>query len=104
MLIRDASEVETLKNALAEAQKKPEEELAARQKHESRVEEVRQELKDAINKCESLERKVADRDSELPKALQSTQESRAEAHGTLWEIQEAKRITAGKALICRTNL
>ena len=40
MLIVDASEVETLKNALAEAKKEVEEEQATHQKHESRVEEV----------------------------------------------------------------
>ena len=40
--------VKTLKNALAEAKKVLEEERAARRKHESRVEEVQQELKDAI--------------------------------------------------------
>nr|XP_040243744.1 uncharacterized protein LOC120963224 [Aegilops tauschii subsp. strangulata] len=84
----DASEVESLKNAPAEAQKKAEEERAARQKHESTVEVVQQELKDAISKCESLECKVADRDSELAKALQSAQEARVEAKGALREIQE----------------
>ena len=71
MLTGVASEVETLKNALAKAKKEAEEERAARQKHESRVEEVQQELKDAISKCESLECKISDRDSELAKALQS---------------------------------
>ena len=35
---------------------KAEKEQAARKKHESRVREVQQELKDAIKKCESLER------------------------------------------------
>ena len=79
MLIGDASEVETLKSTLAEAKKEAEEERAARQKHESRVEEVQQELKDAIRKCESLERKILDQNSELAKALQSAQEARVEA-------------------------
>lgn len=86
MLIGDVSEAETLKSALAEAKKKAEEERGACQKHESRVEEVQQELKDAISKGESLERKIADQDSELAKALQSAQEARAEAQGTLREI------------------
>ena len=71
LLIADASEVETLKSALAEAKKEAEEERAACLKHESRVEEVQQELKDAISKCESLERKISDQNSELAKALQS---------------------------------
>ena len=71
--------MESLKNALAEAQKKAEKEKAARKKHESRVGEVQQELKDAAMKCESLERKIADQESELAKAHQSAQEARVEA-------------------------
>ena len=82
--------MESLKNALTEAQKKAEKEQAARKKHESRVGEVQQELKDSIKKCESLERKIADQESELAKARQSAQEARVEAQGTLREIQEAK--------------
>ena len=93
------SEVEALKSALAEAKKEAEEELAARLKHESRVEEVQQELKDAISKCESLERNIADQETALTKARQSTQDARVEAQGTLQEIQEARKITAGKAFI-----
>ena len=45
---------------IAEAKKEAEEERASCLKHDSRVEEVQQELKDAISKCESLERKIAD--------------------------------------------
>ena len=78
--------MESLKNALTEAQKKVEKEQAARLKHESRVEEVQQELKDAISKCESLERKIADQNSELAMALQSAQEARAEAQNVCREI------------------
>ena len=55
MLIVDASEVETLKSVLAEAKKEADEERAARQKHEARLDEVQQELTYAIKKCESLE-------------------------------------------------
>ena len=40
-------EVEPLKSALAEGKKEAEEERASHLKHESRVEEVQQELKDA---------------------------------------------------------
>jgi len=71
MLIADACEVETLKSLLANAKKEAEEERAARLKHEPRMEEVQQELKDAIRKCESLEHKILDQKSELAKALQS---------------------------------
>ena len=56
------------------------------------MEEVHQELKDAIRKCESLERKNSDQKSELSKALQSAQEARAEAQNACREIQEASRL------------
>ena len=97
MLIADASEVKTLKSALAKAKKEAEEERATRQNHESRVEGVQQELKDAISKCESLDRKISDQDSELAKALQSAKEAQVEAQGACRDIQEAKQITVGKA-------
>ena len=90
MFAADTSEVEALKSALAEARKEADEERSSRLKHESRVEEVQQELKDAISKCESLERKISNRDSKLAKALQSTQEARVEAQGAFREMQEAK--------------
>ena len=48
MLIVDTSEVEALKSALAEAKKEVDKERTAHQKHEARLEEVQQELKDAI--------------------------------------------------------
>ena len=54
------------------------------------VGEVQQELQDTVKKCESLERKNADQESELAKARQSAQEARVEAQGALQEIQEAK--------------
>ena len=97
LLIADAFEVDALKSALAEAKKEAEEKRAARLKHESRVSEVQQELKDAISKCESLEHQVLDQKSELSKALQSAQEARTEAQNACREIQEAKKIEAGKA-------
>ena len=67
------------------------------------VGEVQQELEDAVKKCESLERDIADQETELAKACQSTQEARVEAQGTLREIQEAKQIAAGKAFIMQSK-
>ena len=95
--------METLKDALAVAQKRAVEEQAAREKHEARVEEVQQEVQDAVKKCESLERKITDQESELAKARQSAQEARVEAQGALREIQEAKEIAAGKAFIMQSK-
>ena len=52
-----------------------------------------------MKKCESLEHKLADQESELAKARQSTHDARVEAQGALQEIQEARKIAAGKAFI-----
>ena len=81
MFAADTSEVGALKSELAEAKKEVEEERSSHLKHESRVEEVQQELKDAMSKCESLERKISDQNSKLTKALQSAKEARIEAQG-----------------------
>src|SRR3989337_2758351 len=98
-----ATEVEALKKALAEAQKRAAEEQSVREKHEAKVGEVQQELQDAVKKCESLERKITDQESKLAKAHQSTQEAWVEARGALQEIQEARKITAGKAFIMQSK-
>ena len=90
--------METLKKALAEAEERAAKEQATREKHEARVGEVQQELH-AVKKCESLERNIADQASELAKARQSAHDARVEAQGALQEIQEARKITAGKAFI-----
>ena len=89
--------METLKKVLAEAQKKAAKEQATREKHEGRVDEVQQELQDTVKKCESLERNIADQESELAEARQSAQDAWVEAQGALQEIQEARKIAAGKA-------
>ena len=94
-----STEVETLKKALADAEERAAKEQAARKKHEARVGEVQQELQDALKKYESLERQHADQEFELAKARQRAQEARAKAQGALQEIQEAKKIAAGKAFI-----
>ena len=98
-----AIEVETLKKVLAEAKKKAAKEQAAREKHEARVGEVQQELQDAVKKCESLERDIADQETELVKARQSVHDAQVEAQGTLQEIQEARKIMASKAFIMQSK-
>ena len=60
--------MESLKNALTEGQKRAAQEQAAREKHEARVEEVQQELQDAVKKCESLERDISVQETKLAKA------------------------------------
>ena len=50
-----------------------------------------------MKKYESLERDVLAQEIELANARQSAEEARVEAQGALQEIQEAKKIAAGKA-------
>ena len=91
------TEVEALKKALGEAERKAVKEQAARKKLKARVSEVQQELRDAVSKCETLERDASARETELAKARQSTETARNEAQGALQEIQEAQKIATGKA-------
>ena len=56
-----------------------------------------------MKKCESLERDIAAQETELAKARQSAQDARVEAQGALQEIQEAKKIAAGKAFIMQSR-
>ena len=48
-----------------------------------------------MKKCEALEHKNADQESELAKARQSAQDTRVESQGALQEIQEARKIAMG---------
>ena len=81
--VRAATEVEVLKQALAEAEEKAAEEKATREKHEARLDEVQQELQGAVKKCESLEHDLKEQESELANACQSAHDARAEAQGAL---------------------
>ena len=92
-----ATEVDALKKALAEVEGKVVEQQAAWKKLEARVKEVQQELQDAVKKCEALEHDASVQGAELAKARQSTKTERNEAQAALQEIQEAKKITTGKA-------
>ena len=92
-----ATEVEALKNALTEAEGKAVHQQAAHKKLKTRVGEIQQELQDTVRKCEALEREASVRETELAKARQSTEAAQNEARGALQEIQEAKKISVGKA-------
>ena len=91
------TEVEALKKALAEVEGKAVKEQATRKKLKARVNEVQQELQDAVRKCETLERDASAQETELAKARQSVETARSEAQDALQEIQEARKIAAGKA-------
>jgi len=95
--IEATTEVEALKKALDEAEGKAVKEQATRKKLKARVNEVQQELQDTVRKCETLERDASVQEIELAKARQSAETARNEAQGALQEIQEARKITTGKA-------
>ena len=78
-----ATEFKVLKKALAEAEEKAAKEQAARKKLKARLNEVQQELQDAMKTCETLECDVSTRETELAKARQSAEEARVEAQGAL---------------------
>ena len=91
------TEVEALKKAVAEAERKAAAERALREKHEARVIEAEQELQEAVKKCETLEQSLTEKESELTKAHQATSDARGETQSALQGIQEARKIAAGKA-------
>ena len=80
------TEVEALKKALAEAEGKAVKEQAARKKLKARLNEVQQEIQDAVKRYETLEGEVLARQTVLSKARQSTEVVRVEAQGSLPEI------------------
>ena len=90
-------EVEALKKAVAEAEKKAAPEQALREKHEARVIKAEQELQEAVRKCETLEQSLTEKESKLARAHQATCNAQGETPGALQEIQEARTIAAGKA-------
>ena len=92
-----ATEVEALRKALGEAEEKAVQQQAARKKLKARVKEIQQDLQDAVKKCETLEHDASAQGAELTKARQSAETARNEAQAALQEIQEAKKIAAGKA-------
>ena len=92
-----ATEVEALRKASGEAEEKVVQKQVARKKSKARVKEIQQELQDAVKKCEALEHDASVQGTKLAKARQSMETARNEAQAALQEIQEAKKITAGKA-------
>ena len=50
-----------------------------------------------MKKCETLEQSLTEKESELTRAHQAARDARGETQGALQEIQEARKIAAGKA-------
>ena len=91
------TEVEALKKVVAVAEKKATTEQALREKHEARFIKAKEELQEAVRKCETLEQSLTEKESELTEAHQATNDARGETQSTLQGIQEARKIAAGKA-------
>ena len=91
------TEVEALKKVVAEAEKKAATEQVLHEKHEARVIKAEQELQEAVRKCETLEQSLTEKESELTRAHQAARDARGETQGALQEIQETRKIAAGKA-------
>ena len=92
-----SAEFEALKKAVADANEKAAAEQAIREKHEARVITAERELQEAVKKSEGLEQSLVGKESELAQALQATEDAREEARGAVRDIQEARKVAAGKA-------
>ena len=82
------------------AEKKTATEQALREKHEARVVEAERELQEAVGRNESLEQSLSLKETELAQALRTASEAREEAQAALKDIQEARKIAAGKGGFC----
>nr|XP_020147249.1 uncharacterized protein CG45076-like [Aegilops tauschii subsp. strangulata] len=105
----NATEIEALKSALAEAKEEArvskaaaekaaadvEAEKAARLQYEARVTEVEQALQEPASKCESLEESNKAQAAELTKALQAVKEARSKSRAAREEIKQAEQIASG---------
>ena len=91
------AEYEALKKPLADANKKAEAEQALREKHEARVITAERELREAVKNSKGLEQSLVRKESELAQALQAAKDAREEARGAVWDIQETRKVAAGKA-------
>ena len=97
------NEVAALKEAVSAAERSAAAEREEREKQKARVEEVRQEVQALMEKHESLERDSKTRESELASALESAKSAKAEARKALQEVDDVKKIAAGKAFFMQSK-
>ena len=93
----ESVEYEAIKKVVADAHEKAAAEQALREKHEVRVVTAEQELQEAVMKSESLEQSLVGKESKLAQAFQAAEDAREEARGAVRDIQEARKVAAGKA-------
>ena len=102
-IVGATSEVATLKQALVEVEKRAASERTEREKYEAEVGKVRQELQALMEKHESLELDSKTRASELAVAIENAKSAKAESQKTLQELDEVKKIAAGKAFFMQSK-
>ena len=102
-IVGPTSEVATLKQALDEAEKNSASERTEWEKYEAEVGKVRQELQVLMKKHESLELDSKARASELAAAIENAKSGKAESQKTLQELDEVKKIAAGKAFFMQSK-
>ena len=83
--------------ALTEAEKKTAEERTERERLGVECGEVQQKLQDLMKKHEALELDVKMQATELTSAVEAAKNAKAEAQKALQELEELKKISAGKA-------
>jgi len=103
LIIRATTEVAPLKQALSEAEKKTAAERTEREKLGAQVGEVQRELQALMKKHESLELESKTQASELAAALETAKSAKAEAQKALQELEEMKKIAAGKAFFMQSR-
>ena len=102
-IVGATSEVATLKQALVEPEKRAATKRTEREKYEAEVGKVRQELQALMEKHESLELDSKTRASELAVAIENAKSAKAESQKTLQELDEVKKIAAGKAFFMQSK-
>ena len=102
-IVGATSEVATLKQALVEAEKRAAMVRTEREQYEAQVGKVRQELQTLMKKHESLELDSKTRASELAVAIENAKSAKAESQKTLQELDEVKKIAAGKAFFMQSK-
>src|SRR4051812_35270621 len=83
--------------------KKTAEECTERERLGAQVSEVQQELQALMKKHESLELESKAQASELASALENAKGAKAEAQKALQELEDMKKIAAGKAFLMQSR-
>ena len=97
------TEVATLKQVLSKAKKRAATKRTERETFEAQVGEVQQELQALMKKHESLELESKAQASELAAALETAKSAKAEAQKALQELEEMRKIAAGKAFFMQSR-